>query len=187
MFKITTLGATALASLTLFGIAQPIVSHAASVNETPSTQKADTKQTDENNDVKVEYDATVTPSDPQWYGVVPAAISLSDEAKDVDASVKIVNTDDTKTDYTGSKSVDVKVKSKNGYKLKDATVAGEAIDYKLDKAGLNKDFFTADDTEQDLGVLNKDKPSISSKAHLTGTATKTGKYIDTLSYTFVEK
>lgn len=151
-------------------------------------EKLNTKQADTTSDTDVTYDYTApTPAEPQWYGVVPSSISFSDKAKDVDVPVSIVNEAEQKTPYTGSKSVDVKVKSDNGYKLKDAKVSGGDIEYKLDKAGLNKDFFTADTTEQELGVLSKGQTSIISKAHLTGTAKKSGQYIDTLHYTFTEK
>lgn len=135
------------------------------------------------NDVNVSYTATVKPSDPQWYGVVPTAIALSDEAKTVDATVKL--TQDTHgTTYSGSKSVGVTVKSDNAYQLKDGK---NTVEYKLDKAGKDKDFFNPTTDAQDLGTLSEATPEIDSKAHLTGTATASGKYTDILHYVFTEK
>lgn len=97
----------------------------------------------------------------------------------------LVNADDPKTPYNGSKQVSVTVKYDNAYKLK--VTAGDVVEYKLDKDGKNTTFFDANNIEQDLGTLDKTTASIAPKAHLTGTAAKSGKYIDPLHYVFKEK
>ena len=140
------------------------------------------------NDVKVTYDYTApTPSEPGWYGVIPTAITLTDTAKEVVADVSLVNANDVthKTAYTGDKQVDVKVKSDNSYKLQDANVTGEEISYTLNKTDGTA--LASNSTEQELGTLSKATTKLDSKAKLMGQATKSGKYIDTLHYHFVEK
>ncbi|OUZ28006.1 hypothetical protein A5806_002615 [Enterococcus faecium] len=74
-----------------------------------------------------------SPEEPGWYGVVPSAITFTDSNKEqaLDATVKIVNADDQKTDYTGPKSVIIKVKSTNGFELRDGKKA--AVEYSLTK------------------------------------------------------
>lgn len=136
-------------------------------------------------EVQVSYDHTETPGDPAWYGVVPAAITFTDDNKgtELDASVKIVNADDQQTDYTGSKTVDVKVQSTNGFELKDG--AKEAVEYSITKQDGSA--VTKDQKEQDLGVLNKGNVKIDSKASLKGEAKESGKFVDTLNYHFIEQ
>lgn len=79
----------------------------------------------------------------------------------------------------------VTVKSDNAYKLK--VTAGDVVEYKLDKDGKNTTFFDTKNIEQDLGTFDKTTASIASKARLTGTDAKFGKYINPLHYVFKEK
>ncbi len=126
-----------------------------------------------------------SPEEPGWYGVVPSAITFTDSNKEqaLDATVKIVNADDQKTDYTGPKSVTIKVKSTNGFELRDGKKA--AVEYSLTKK--NSDAVTKDKNEQDLGTVKKGDVAIPSKATLKGVAKESGKFVDTLNYHFIER
>ena len=140
---------------------------------------------DQQTQTDVTFDHTATPGEPGWYGVVPKAITFTDDNKDkaLDATVKIVNANDQKTDYTGAKSVAVKVKSTNGFELKDGKKA--AVEYSLTTKD-NKPV-TKNQNEQDLGIVKKGDVAISSKATLKGQAQESGKFVDTLNYHFIEQ
>ena len=139
-------------------------------------------QADASSAVNVNYDYTApTPADPGWYSVVPADIAFTDTNKDMDTS-SLVNADDQKTPYNGSKQVSVTVKSDNAYKFKDD--AGDTVDYQLDKNEMGTAAFDPNNNTQDLGTLDRDNAFVASKAHLIGTATKTGEYTDILHNVF---
>ena len=142
---------------------------------------------------KIEYTCTKTIlSEPMWYGIVPATITMTDAAKESNADVQLVDADGaqttaTPTPYSGDKNIEVNVKSSNGYKLLDPAISGIDISYKLDKDGKGGSYLLEDQSEQLLGELNKKNTTINSTAHLIGKATITGKYVDTLNYHFIEK
>lgn len=142
-------------------------------------------QEDQNAQTDVIFEHTETPGEPGWYGIVPANITFNDENSDeqLDATVKIVNANDQKTAYSGSKTVDVKVKSTNGFDLKDGDK--EAVEYSITKK--DGDAVTKNTDEQDLGTMDKATPTIASKASLKGEAKESGKFVDTLTYHFIEQ
>ncbi|MFQ7233272.1 MAG: Ig-like domain-containing protein [Enterococcus hulanensis] len=139
----------------------------------------------------VTYDAQVTPGEPSWYGVVNSAITFNEQNKnsDLDASVKIVDANDQTESYKGNKVVAVKVKSTNGFELKDN--AKTPVEYHITN-GNNQDL-AKNDSEQDLGTVTGEKNAgdkqnvIESKAKLIGVAQDSGKYVDTLNYHFIEQ
>lgn len=157
----------------------------------PLTHKQADQQGTAGEQTEVTFDTTVQPGEPGWYGVVTPAIAFSDanKADDLDASVKIVNADDQTTNYNGKKTVDVKVKSVNGFELKAG--AKDAVEYSITKKDGTA--VTKDANEQDLGTVTGEAVAgdgnnvIDSKAKLVGTAKESGKYMDTLNYHFIEQ
>lgn len=112
------------------------------------------------------------PTNPDYVINVPAAISFTDEEKEIDASVTMTAPNGTK--YAGDKSANISVTSKNNYKL---TYKDDAIGYKLAYNGK-----LMSDTEQVVGTTNKTEFEVEGKADLVGKAKHKGLYTDTLTY-----
>ncbi len=158
---------------------------------------ADTIQGDQNsvtNDkVEVEYNYTAqAPGEPGWYGVVPSAVTLTDANRGTGevANVELKNATQVGGNYVpydGGKTVEVFVKSNNGYKLNDGK-GDPDVDYKMNYIdGLGTHDLVQDSTEQKIGEMNAHSTTINSHIDLVGNATRSGRYVDTLFYRFSEK
>lgn len=130
--------------------------------------------------VRVSYSNTQSipdpsdPDNPAYVVNVPAAITFTDNNKEIEANVSMTNPDGTQ--YAGESQAVVKVSSDNDYKLQNN---GDELAYTLKYDGkvmTNKD--------GNVGTLNKTNTTISGKANLpkTSTATKVGVYTDRLVY-----
>jgi hypothetical protein len=148
-----------------------------------------------NDSIQVEYNYTAqAPGEPGWYGMIPSNVVLTDAHRGTGELVNVELKNATKvggnyTNYDGGKTVEVGVKSDNGYKLDDGK-GDKAVEYKLDffdkSTGTTQDV-AQDNVEHKIGEMKKGQTVITSHVDLLGNAEKSGKYTDQLFYHFSEK
>lgn len=124
-----------------------------------------------------------TTADPQWYSFVPATVSMNNNTKKVDVNIKLSKYSDKYEVYDGAKTVNVTVKSINGYQLKDGSK--KEVTYTLTPDGESA--LKATDLPQALGSLSITTPELKATVAITGESSKTGKYTDVLTYNFSEQ
>ncbi|QPS70265.1 toxin Cry1Ac domain D-VI-related protein [Lactococcus garvieae] len=146
-----------------------------------------------NDKVEVEYNYTAqAPGEPGWYGIVPSAVTLTDANRGTGEVANVELKNATKVSgayvpYDGGKTVEVFVKSDNGYKLNDDQ-GDPSVDYKMnyvDNTGTHD--VDQDSKEHKIGELKAGSATINSHIDLIGNATKSGRYVDNLFYHFSEK
>jgi hypothetical protein len=148
-----------------------------------------------NDSIQVEYNYTAqAPGEPGWYGMIPSNVVLTDAHRGTGELVNVELKNATKvggnyTNYDGGKTVEVGVKSDNGYKLDDGK-GDKAVEYKLDffdkSTGTTQDV-AQDNVEHKIGEMKKGQTVITSHVDLLGNTEKSGKYTDQLFYHFSEK
>lgn len=143
-------------------------------------------QDDQAGDTQVQFVHKSIPKS-TWYGVIPATITLNDDVKQKDAVVKIVDGEQHKQPYQGEGSVDVRVRSENGFRLIDANHKDEAISYQFDEYGDGSKILKDGRKEEDLGRLDKNHTEFDSKVKVTGDAADGGTFVDVLHYRFTEE
>ena len=118
----------------------------------------------------------------QWGVSVPTAIVFTVTAKTKMADVELMGINGGKlSDLSDTFEVEVKTKSKNGMKLYLDAAGKDDVAYTLAYGGTS----LTGTTESKIATLMKtpDKAKQAGTATLTGTATKLGSHIDTLTYT----
>ncbi|MFQ7233271.1 MAG: hypothetical protein ACLRPU_00225 [Enterococcus hulanensis] len=126
----------------------------------------------------VNYKALVVPGEPDWYSEVPAVLPFTKETKELAVPVTITVTEGQ--EKRADAHVMVQVRSTNGYQLKNGSEA--AVTYHLLNDARHPLQETTD--EQILGIVPLEDGTIASTARLVEDAVKTGKYVDTLIYSF---
>lgn len=129
-------------------------------------------------DTRVSYKATVVPGEPDWYSEVPSVLPFTTENRELLAPVKI--TVPAGQEESENTQVVVTVRSSNGYQLENGL--GDSLAYQLVKE--DNQALLGTKKEQLLGELPLEDGTIHSKACLIDDANKTGKYVDTLCYSF---
>lgn len=112
------------------------------------------------------------PTDPEWMVTIPSSIVFTDDNKEIDASVELV-------EKTGmpAKPVTVSVESDNGYNLV-LTDASDPVSYALGYGGKHMSAI-----ETMVAELTATNTRQTGTAKLTGKATKAGVHTDVLTYT----
>lgn len=132
------------------------------------------KEIDVTYDNRSEITDPDNPNGPEWAVTIPSAITFTDDAKEVDASIELVPM------VTGGLLPDgnvvVTIESVNGYKLENAN--GDAVGYKM-IYGTNE--MTA--TNKEAATLTKIAPKQEGKAKLGNDKAPTrASYSDKLNY-----
>lgn len=148
-----------------------------SVHAAPGTQKTQ--------EVPVSYTAGTiipdpeAPNNPKWGVALPTAVSFNDALKTADAGVSLQKLGGA-TAYETGLSVEVKVKSANGYTVNDGdTVDADKVAYGLTYGTTTVNSGTS---ETLIATLAADNESVTGTAELTGTATSTKEHTDKLTY-----
>lgn len=146
-----------------------------------STLASDPTQTDVAYDNRNAIPDPDNPTNPAWTLLVPSGITFRDDERVFKANVAIESVNEgNMPNYP----VEVQVKSKNGYKL---IQGSEKLDYDLQYqiGGTWHSMYTNGTKFAILGTFDANSPSgttIKGKAILSGIATQTGKYFDTLLF-----
>ena len=115
--------------------------------------------------------------------VMVKEIKFTDKRRTLPVNLKLANKNGS--DYTGGEiTIESKVSSKNGFKLK-LTNGSDELPYSLQYGKIST---TEKIGDQVLGNLTKDKPVLEGNAILpeSSQATSTGDYSDILTYTFIK-
>lgn len=125
-----------------------------------------------NNQNEIPNPDPTDPTNPEWMVTIPSSIVFTDDNKEIDASVELVE----KTGMPAN-PVSVSVESKNAYNLQ-LTDSSDPVSYTLSYASK---LMSA--TETKVADLTATSPKQEGTAKLTGKATKAGVHTDVLTYT----
>lgn len=171
--RMISMAMTAVMALTLVVAAAPVQVHA-------EVTQPDT--------VTVSYTHERQAGGTGYVVTIPSSVTFTSSRKTADLSVAIkkLNGDGSTGVYEdASKSVTVKIKSTNGYKLTNNDTA--TVGYTVTYEGATTSSFTGT-TEQEIGKLGTTKLAFTGTAELSDTSalTVTGEYTDTLTFSLTE-
>lgn len=122
------------------------------------------------------------PGAPQWQVSIPSGVNFTEDKKIVDVSVELQDMSGVAITSQDNLSVNVKIKSQNGYALKKGS--SSSVGYSV--AYGNKTMQKQANTDEAIGdLVGKDgENKINGLATLgADVATELGKHVDTLTYT----
>lgn len=122
------------------------------------------------------------PGAPQWQVAIPSGINFTEDKKTVDVGIELQNMEGESITSQSDLSVNVKIKSQNGYTLKKG--GSSSVGYSV--AYGSKTMEKQANTDEVIGNLvgNVGENKIDGVATLgSDVATELGRHVDTLTYT----